>query len=53
MSKVTKMRLDKFAAKCGLGSRAEARALIRSGQVLVDGLPVKDGSLILDPLPPK
>ena len=53
MSEVTKMRLDKFAAKCGLGSRAEARALIRSGQVLVDGLPVKDGSLILDPLAAK
>lgn len=53
MNKVTKMRLDKFAAKCGLGSRAQVRALIRSGQVLVDGLPVKDGGLNLDPLAAK
>jgi len=50
VNEVTKMRLDKLVAKCGLGSRAQARELIRSGQVLVNGLPVKDGGLTLDPL---
>lgn len=44
------MRLDKYLAKCGAGSRAQARRLIRSGQVRVDGIIVKDGGFTLKPL---
>lgn len=43
------MRLDKFLAKCGLGSRTQVKNLIRSGQVQVDGLPAADCSLSLNP----
>ncbi len=43
------MRLDKFLAKTGLGSRTEVRKLIRSGQVTVDGVVIKDGSFTLNP----
>lgn len=42
------MRLDKFLAKTGLGSRAQVRKLIRSGQVTVDGAIVKDASFTLN-----
>lgn len=43
------LRLDKLVAKCGFGSRAQARALIRSGLVHVDGEPVRDGGILIDP----
>lgn len=46
---MTRMRLDKYLAKCGLGSRADARKLIRSGQVAVAGVRVKDCGHILNP----
>lgn len=45
----TTLRLDKLVAKCGHGSRAEARTIIRAGQVQVDGTTVKDGSFLLNP----
>lgn len=47
------MRLDKFLAKCGLGSRSQVKNLIRSGQVQVDGLPAADCSFALNPLAAK
>lgn len=34
------MRLDKFLGDMGIASRSELRQLIKSGRVLVDGLPV-------------
>lgn len=47
--KDTTLRLDKLVAKCGYGSRAEARSIIRSGQVQIDGRVIKDSGFILDP----
>jgi 16S rRNA pseudouridine516 synthase len=49
VSAVTRMRLDKFLANTGLGSRAQVRKLIRSGQVTVDGATVKDPSFAFNP----
>lgn len=48
MNNVIRMRLDKFVAKTGLGSRTEVRKLIRSGQVTVDGVVIKDRSFTLN-----
>lgn len=42
------MRLDKFLALQGLGTRGEARALVRAGRVFVDGEAARDGSVALD-----
>ena len=36
------MRLDKLLADMNIGSRKDLKALIRSGEVSVDGMPVKD-----------
>lgn len=36
-------RLDKFLADTGRWSRSEAKALIRAGRVLVDGVPARSG----------
>ncbi|MGE5591082.1 MAG: pseudouridine synthase [Bacillota bacterium] len=41
-------RLDKVLAHMGLGTRKEVRALIKSGAVTVDGLPVADPGLHVD-----
>ena len=35
------MRLDKFLAQAGLGTRSEVKKLIRSGRVLLNGESVK------------
>ncbi len=43
------MRIDKFLSDMGLATRSEARSLCKSGQLLVDGIPVKDPSLHIDP----
>ncbi len=43
------MRLDKLLANMGYGSRKEAKKLLRTNVVQVDGKPVKDGSLHLNP----
>jgi 16S rRNA pseudouridine516 synthase len=45
---MVKMRLDKYLAKCGQGTRTEVKKLIRAGQVKVDGLVCKDPGFILD-----
>ncbi|MBR2311195.1 MAG: rRNA pseudouridine synthase [Oscillospiraceae bacterium] len=42
-------RLDKFLCDCGLGTRSQVKQILKTGAVTVDGLPVKDGSLKLDP----
>lgn len=42
------MRLDKFLAKCGQGTRSEAKKLIWSGQVTVDGEVIKDPTFNID-----
>ena len=43
------MRIDKLLSDMGLATRSEARAACKSGQVLVDGAPVKDSSCHVDP----
>ena len=35
------MRLDKYLAQAGIGTRSEVKKLIRQGRVFVDGVPVK------------
>lgn len=44
------MRLDKFLALQGLGSRAEVRALVRAGRVAVEGIPARDAGQAVDAL---
>ncbi|RSK25330.1 pseudouridine synthase [Bhargavaea beijingensis] len=43
------MRLDKMLANSGYGSRKDVKALLKQGAVSVDGVPVKDPSLHVDP----
>lgn len=43
-----KMRLDKFLAKCGLGTRTEVKDIIRGKRIKVDGEIVKDAGLNID-----
>ena len=43
------MRIDKFLSDMGLATRSEARAACKKGMLLVDGAPVKDSSLHIDP----
>lgn len=42
-------RLDKFLCDCGLGTRSQMKAVLKSGRVTVDGKPEKDGSRKIDP----
>ena len=42
-------RLDKFLCDSGVGTRSQVKQILKSGRVTVDGKPVKDGSLKLDP----
>ena len=43
------MRLDKLLANSGYGSRKEVKALLKQGAVSVEGVPVKDPALHVDP----
>ena len=43
------MRIDKFISECGLASRRECAACAKRGQLLVDGVPVRDASMHIDP----
>ena len=43
-------RLDKFLADSGAGSRSQIRQILKSGKVLVDGRPIRDGSMKIDPM---
>ncbi|MDD2433812.1 MAG: pseudouridine synthase [Bacilli bacterium] len=42
------MRLDKFLAHLGYGTRKDTKTLVRSGAVLVNGESIKDGGYIID-----
>ena len=43
------VRLDKFLSDCGLGTRSQVKALLKTGRVTVDGIAQKDGSFKFDP----
>ena len=43
------MRVDKYISELGVASRKEAAKVAKSGGVLVDGKPVRDLSLHIDP----
>ncbi len=43
------MRIDKFISELGIASRKEAAATARRGGVLLNGVPVRDLSLHIDP----
>lgn len=42
------MRLDKFLANSGIGSRSEVKNYIRKGRIKVDGAIAKSSSLVID-----
>jgi 16S rRNA pseudouridine516 synthase len=42
-------RLDKVLANLGYGSRKEVKALVKNGEVQIDGVIAKDSSMQLDP----
>ena len=43
------LRLDKFLADAGLGTRSEVKKQIRSGAVRIDGVPAKSAEIKVDP----
>ena len=43
------MRIDKFISECGIASRKEAAKAARAGLVTVDGVPVRDLSVHINP----
>ena len=43
------VRLDKFLCDCGVGTRSQVKGILKTGAVTVDGVPVRDGSMKLDP----
>ena len=42
-------RLDKFLCDCGVGTRSQVKAILKTGRVTVDGVAVKDGSAKINP----
>lgn len=42
-------RLDKFLCDSGVGTRSQVKQILKTGAVTVNGAPVKDGSMKLDP----
>ena len=42
-------RLDKFLCDCGVGTRTQVKAILKSGRVTVDGVPEKDNGRKIDP----
>lgn len=42
-------RLDKFLSEAGAGTRSQVKQILKTGRVTVDGRPVKDGSMKIDP----
>lgn len=42
-------RLDKFLTEAGAGTRSQVKQILKTGRVALDGKPVKDGSLKIDP----
>ncbi len=43
------MRIDKFLANNGIGTRSEVKKLLKSGAVLLEGNPIKDAATQFDP----
>ena len=46
---MSQMRLDKFLAQNGFGTRSEVKKLFKAGQVLVNGVPEKKSERKIDP----
>ncbi|MCI1904672.1 MAG: rRNA pseudouridine synthase [Enterococcaceae bacterium] len=44
------MRLDRFLSETGLGTRSQVKALLKTGQVSIDGKVAKNGKTQVDPL---
>ena len=42
-------RLDKFLCDSGIGTRSQAKVILKAGRVTVDGKPEKDGARKIDP----
>lgn len=42
-------RLDKFLCDCGVGTRSQVKAILKSGAITVDGVPERDNSRKVDP----
>ena len=42
-------RLDKFLCDCGIGTRSQVKAILKSGAVTVDGIPERDNGRKIDP----
>ena len=42
-------RLDKFLTNAGVATRSQVKAILKTGRVLVDGKPMKDGAAKIDP----
>ena len=42
-------RLDKFLCDCGVGTRSQVKAILKSGAVTVDGIPERDNCRKIDP----
>lgn len=46
---MSRERLDKILSNMGYGTRKEMKSLVKSGEVLINGLKVKDSSIHVDP----
>ena len=42
-------RLDKYLCDCGIGTRSQVKAILKSGRITVNGKAEKDGSLKINP----
>ena len=42
-------RLDKFLTNAGVATRSQIKAILKTGRVCVDGSPVRDGAVKIDP----
>ena len=42
-------RLDKYLCDCGVGTRSQVKAILKSGAVTVDGIPERDNGRKIDP----
>lgn len=42
-------RLDKFLCDCGVGTRSQVKAILKTGAVTVDGIPERDNGRKIDP----
>lgn len=49
MAAKNNMRLDKLLSMLGEGTRAQVKEMIRAGRVTVDGVPVRDSGMQVDP----